>query len=248
MTAGGGLARNAPAVYDFPNQRVVAHRVEERPVRVSSLRALGAYANVFAIESFVDELAAAAETDPVAFRLRYLSDPRARAVIELAAQKAGWKPGEASDGTSGRGIAFARYKNGYGYFAIVIELGLEPDVHVKRAVAAVDVGQTINPDGVANQTEGGIIQAISWTLKEQVRFDRQRITSRTWEEYPILTFPEVPAIAVHLINRPDEPPLGAGEMTMGPTAAAIANALYHAMGVRIRDLPITREKIVALLA
>ncbi len=248
MTAGGGLARNSPAPYDFPNERVVAHRVEEMPLRVSALRSLGAYANVFALESFMDELAAAAGADPVEFRLRHMKDPRARAVIELAAQKAGWRAGAPNDGASGRGIAFAQYKNGYGYLAIVIELGLEPDLHVKRAVAAVDVGQAINPDGIINQTEGGIIQAISWTLKEQVKFDRERVTTRTWEEYPILTFPEAPPVEVHLIDRPDEAPLGAGEMAAGPTAAAIANALHHALGVRIRDLPLTRVRIIAALA
>ncbi|MBI4192960.1 MAG: xanthine dehydrogenase family protein molybdopterin-binding subunit [Betaproteobacteria bacterium] len=245
MSGGGGMARNSPATYAFPNERVIAHRVEEMPLRVSALRALGATANVFAIESFIDELAAAAGADPVEFRLRHMKDPRARAVIELAAQKAGWRAGAASDGTSGRGIAFAQYKNSYGYLALVIELGLEPDIHVKRAVAAIDVGQAINPDGVVNQTEGGIVQSISWTLKEQVRFDRERVTTRTWEEYPILTFAEAPQVEVHLINRPDEAPLGAGEMAAGPTAAAIANALHHALGVRIRDLPLTRERIAA---
>ena len=248
MSGGGGMARNAPATYDFPNERVIAHRVEEMPLRVSSLRALGATANVFALESFMDELAAAAGADPVEFRLRHMKDARARAVIELAAQKAGWRAGAVSDGTAGRGIAYAQYKNGYGYLAVVIELGLEPDLHVTRAVAAVDVGQAINPDGIINQTEGGIIQAISWTLKEQVRFDRARVLTRTWEDYPILTFPEVPAVEVHLINRPDEAPLGAGETAAGPVTAAIANALHHALGVRIRDLPITRERITAALA
>ena len=248
MAGGGGMARNSPATYDFPNERVIAHRVEEMPLRVSALRALGATANVFAIESFIDELAAAAGADPVEFRLRHMKDARARAVIELAAQKAGWRAGAVSDGTAGRGIAFAQYKNGYGYLAVVIDLGLEPDLQVTRAVAAVDVGLAINPDGIVNQTEGGIVQAISWTLKEQVKFDRARVTTRTWEDYPILTFPEVPAVEVHLINRPHEAPLGAGEMAAGPVAAAIANALHHALGVRIRDLPLTRERITAALA
>jgi CO/xanthine dehydrogenase Mo-binding subunit len=247
MSSGGGMARNSPAMYDFPNQRVVAHRVEELPLRVSSLRGLGATANVFAIESFIDELAAAADADPVEFRLRHMKDPRARAVIELAAQKARWQPGAQSDGTIGRGIAYSQYKNGYGYLAVVIELALEPDLHVRRAVAAVDVGQAINPDGIINQVEGGIIQAISWTLKEQVRFDRARVTSRNWEEYPILTFPEAPHIEVHLINRTDSAPLGAGEIAAGPVPAAIANALHHALDVRMRDLPFTRERIAAAL-
>jgi CO/xanthine dehydrogenase Mo-binding subunit len=176
-----------------------------------------------------------------------MQDPRARAVIELAAQKAGWKAGATSDGASGRGFAFSQYKNGYGYMAVVIELSLEPDVHVTRAIAAVDVGQAINPDGIINQAEGGIVQAISWALKEQVRFDRERVLSRDWETYPILTFPEIPQIEIHLIDRPEEKPLGAGEIAAGPVPAAIANALYHALGVRIRDLPLTREKITAAL-
>jgi CO/xanthine dehydrogenase Mo-binding subunit len=248
ISAGGGMARNGVAIYNFPNQRVVTHRVEELPLRVSTLRALGAYANVFAIESFMDELAGAAGADPVEFRLRHLDDPRAKAVIETAAQRAGWCAGEESDGSRGRGIGFARYKNDYGYFAVVIDVELEPDLHVSRAVAAVDVGLAVNPDGVKNQVEGGIIQSISWTLKEQLHFDRERVLSRDWETYPILGFPEIPAVEVHLIQRPDDPPLGAGEIPTGPTAAAIGNALAHALGTRIRQLPLTRERIIQALA
>jgi nicotinate dehydrogenase subunit B len=247
QAAGGGMARNAPVTYALPNERVVAHRIEEQPLRASALRGLGAICNVFAVESFMDECAAAAGADPVEYRLRHMQDPRARAVIELAAQKAGWTAGAKSDGASGRGFAFSQYKNGYGYLAVVIDLALEPDPHVTRAVAAVDVGQVINPDGVINQAEGGIVQAISWALKEQVRHDRERVLSRDWETYPILTFPEVPKIEIHLIDRPEEKPLGAGEIAAGPVPAAVANALYHALGVRLRDLPLTREKIAAAL-
>jgi nicotinate dehydrogenase subunit B len=241
----GCTGRNLLPLYEFANSKAVIHQVLELPVRVSSHRSTGAYGNVFAIESFVDELAAIAGADPIEYRLRHLTDPRAHAVIELAAQKAGWRPHAQSDGTSGRGMAFAQHRNRFGYFAIVIELATDPDIRVTRAVAAIDVGQAVNPDGVINQIEGGIIQAISWTLKEQVRFDAQRIATRTWEDYPILTFPEVPRVQVHLINRPQEEPLGAGEAPMGPTAAAIANALHHAMGVRVRELPITREHVIA---
>ena len=248
QVTGGGMARNAPVTYALPNEKVVAHRIEEQPLRASAMRGLGAICNVFAVESFMDECAAAAGADPVEYRLRHMQDPRARAVIELAAQKAGWQPGAKSDGASGRGFAFSQYKNGYGYLAVVIDLSLEPDPHVTRAVAAVDVGQAINPDGIVNQTEGGIVQAISWALKEQVRHDRERVLSRDWETYPILTFPEIPQIEVHLIDRPEEKPLGAGEIAAGPVPAAIANALCHALGVRIRDLPLTREKIAAALA
>ncbi len=245
---GGGSHRNAIPIYEFPNERVTNRLVKRIPVRVSSLRALGGTANVFAIESFMDELAAAAGADPVEFRLRHLKDPRARAVIEKVAEKAGWRAGEKGDGTRGRGIGFARYKNGACYVAEIAEVEIGNEIAVKKVWAAIDAGLVINPDGIINQTEGGIIQAISWTLKEQVRFDRERVTSRTWEEYPILTFPEVLPVEVHLINRPDEAPLGAGEMAAGPTAAAIANALHHALGVRIRDLPLTRERIIAASA
>ena len=243
----GGISRNAIALYDFPRQRVVTHRVEDVPLRSSSMRSLGAYANVFASESFMDDLAAAAGRDPVEFRLEHMTEPRARAVIELAAQKAGWKAGETSDGTWGRGLGFAQFNNAYGYFAVAVEIGLEPELKVRRAVAAVDVGRAINPDGIVNQMEGGIVQAVSWVLKEEVRFDESGVLARDWESYPILTFAEVPRVEVHLIDRPDEPPLGAGEVTMGPTAAAIGNALHHALGIRLRDLPLTRERIEAAL-
>jgi CO/xanthine dehydrogenase Mo-binding subunit len=241
----GGISRNAIALYDLPKQRVVTHRVEEVPLRASSMRSLGAYANVFASESFMDELAEAAGRDPVEFRLAHMKEPRARAVIELAAAKAGWKAGATSDGTWGRGFGFAQFNNAYGYFAIAVELALEPALKVRRAVAAVDVGRAINPDGIVNQMEGGIVQAVSWALKEELRFDETGVSSRDWESYPILTFAEVPQIEIHLIDRPDEPPLGAGEVTMGPTAAAIGNALNHALGIRLRDLPLTRERIEA---
>src|SRR5262249_2966996 len=136
----GGMSRNAVALYDFPRHRVVTHRVDELPLRASSMRSLGAYANIFAIESFMAELAHAAGRDPVEFRLAHMKNPRARAVIELAASKAGWQPGAKSDGTWGRGIGFAQYNNAYGYFAVVIELALEPELRVSRAVGAVDVG------------------------------------------------------------------------------------------------------------
>jgi len=247
MAGGGGIARNGEPLYDLPNKRVTAHRVEELPLRVSTLRALGAYANVFAIESFIDDLAKEAGADPVEYRLRHMKNPRARAVIELAAQKAGWVPDQTSDGTLGRGIGFAQYKNGYGYIAIVMEIALEPEFRVTRVVAAVDVGLAVNPDGIINQTEGGILQSLSWTLKEGMMFDRERITSRDWETYPVLTFSEVPAVEVHLIDRRDEPALGAGETPTGPTAAALGNALAHALGVRVRDLPLTRERIIAAM-
>jgi nicotinate dehydrogenase subunit B len=247
----GAADRNAVPLYEFPSQKVLLHYVTDMPIRTSALRGLGAYANVFALESFIDELAAAAGADPVEFRLRHMKDPRARAVIEACAQKAGWKPGVKGDGTRGRGIAFAKYKNLAAYCAVVTDVTVDRrtgKIALTRAVSAVDAGLIINPDGVVNQIEGGIIQSASWTLKEQVGYDRNRITMRSWADYPILTFPEVPPIEVHLINRPEERPLGSGEGSQGPTGAAIANAVAHATGVRIRDLPFSPARVKAALA
>jgi len=245
---GGGSHRNAIPLYDFPNQRVTNHLVREAPLRTSALRSLGAHVNVFAIESFMDELAVAAAADPVEFRLRHLKDARARAVIEAVAAKAAWKPGERGDGARGRGIGFARYKNLGCYVAVIVEVFAGNEVEVKRAWAAVDAGEVMNPDGLMNQIEGGVVQTASWTLKERINFDRERVTTRTWEEYPILTFPQAPAVEVTLIDRRDQPPLGAGEGAQGPTAAAIGNAIYNALGVRLRDMPFTRDRIIGALA
>jgi CO/xanthine dehydrogenase Mo-binding subunit len=245
---GGGSHRNAIPIYEFPNERVTNRLVKRIPVRVSSLRALGGTANVFAIESFMDELAAAAGADPVEFRLRHLKDPRARAVIEKVAEKAGWRAGEKGDGTRGRGIGFARYKNGACYVAEIAEVEIGNEIAVKKVWAAIDAGLVINPDGIINQTEGGIIQTVSWALKEAVQYDRSRILTQNWQDYPILTFEEVPQVEVTVINRPELPPLGAGEGAQGPTASAIANAVYNAMGIRLRDMPFTRERVMAALA
>jgi len=248
--AGGG-DRNAIPLYDFPNQRVMHHFVQDMPLRVSALRTLGAYANVFALESFLDELAAAAGADPVAFRLAHMKDPRARAVIEAVAKKAGWKEGEKGDGTRGRGIGFAKYKNLSCYVAVVAEVEVDRAigvVRVPRAYAAIDAGLVINPDGLINQIEGGIVQSASWTLKEQVRFDKAGVTSRDWASYPIMTMLEVPKVEVELINRPNERALGAGEGSQGPAVAAIANAFAHATGKRVRDLPMNPERVKATLA
>ena len=242
LPAGGG-DRNALPLYDFARQEVVYNFIAEMPLRVSALRALGAYGNVFAIESFMDELAAAAGADPVEFRLRHMKDERARDVIAAAAKRAGWKAGEAGDGTRGRGIGFARYKNLSAYCAVVAEIEVGEKIRVRKVFAAVDCGLVVNPDGVRNQIEGGVIQAISWTLKEAVSWDQQRVTSRSWETYPILRFDEVPEVEVVLLDRPASPSLGVGECAAGPVSAALANALQHAMGVRARDLPLTPERI-----
>ena len=246
----GGGDRNAVPLYRFANTRIVHHFVPHMPLRVSALRALGAYLNVFAIESFMDELAHAARADPVDFRLRHLDDPRAHDVLSMAAERFGWSRYEAKRGR-GRGIAFARYKNLAAYTAVACEVEVQREtghVRVVRAVAANDSGEAVNPDGIRNQIEGGIVQSISWTLYEAVTFDETRITSVDWASYPILRFPNLPdSVEVHVINRLGEPFLGTGEAAQGPTAAALANALADATGVRFRELPFTRTRVRAAL-
>ena len=249
----GAADRNAVPLYDFPRQNILLHYLTDMPLRTSALRTLGAYANVFALESFMDETAHAAGVDPVEFRLRHMKNPRARAVIQLAAQKANWTAdnGKSTAGSQrGRGFAFAQYKNLAAYCALVADVTVDRNGQVKvtRVVAAVDAGLVINPNGIINQIEGGIIQSASWTLKEQVKFDRQRVTTRSWADYPIFTFADVPAVEVHIINMPNERPLGVGEGSQGPTAAAIANAIANATGSRLRDLPFTPDKIRARTA
>jgi CO/xanthine dehydrogenase Mo-binding subunit len=244
-----GGYRNADPLYEFPQRRVVSHFVPNSPLRTSSLRSLGAYANVFAIESFMDELAYAADVDPVAFRLRHLTDERARAVIQAAADKAGWREGgRSSKDGRGQGLAFAQYKNSQCYAAVVVEVRVEPEsgqIHLERAVIAADAGQVVNPDGLSNQLEGGFVQAASWTLAEQVSFDQRGILSQDWESYPILRFSGVPRLETVLLNRPKLPFLGSGEATQNPTPAAIANAVFAASGIRLRQIPFTPERVRA---
>jgi CO/xanthine dehydrogenase Mo-binding subunit len=240
-----GATRNAVPGYEIPDLEVIRHRLLTMPLRTSSLRSLGAFLNVFAIESFMDELALAAGADPVAFRLAHLSDPRARRVVEEAAAMSGWAARDADEGGDGTGfgIAFARYKGTSGYCAAVAEVAADTSISLRRLWLAVDVGRVINPDGVINQVEGGAIQSASWALRERVRFDRTRITSVTWESYPILRFTEVPGVAVRIVAAPGEPATGAGELAQGPVAGAIGNAVSAAIGVRVRDLPLTTEQV-----
>jgi CO/xanthine dehydrogenase Mo-binding subunit len=245
QASGGGADRNSIPLYDFPSWRIECHRLLTMPIRTSALRTLGAQGNVFAIESFLDELATGRGEDPVAFRLRHLSDRRAQDVIRTVARRANWKPDKRTG--VGYGLGFARYKNTGAYCAVVAEVEGAEDISVKRLTIAVDVGEAINPDGVVNQIEGGAIQATSWVLKERVRFDNERITSNAWSSYPILRFSEVPEVQVELIARPDMEPLGAGEAAHGPVTAAIANAVFDALGVRVRNLPITRDSLIAAM-
>ena len=244
---GGGGTRNAFPMYDIAAKRVIHHLAQRTPVRTSALRSLGAQANVFALECFIDELAERAGEDPVSYRLSILSEPRARRVIDRAAAMADWA-GRGPSGTGvGKGIAFARYKNRSAYAAVVVELEAERDVRLRRVWCAADAGLVISPDGARNQLEGGILQAASFTLKEQVRFSEQGVSSLDWASYPILRFREIPEIEVELIDASDEPSLGMGECTIGPTAAAIGNATAHALGARIRHMPLSRERIAAAL-
>ena len=242
LSNGGGAECNSVPFYDFARWRAVCHRSLSMPIRTSSLRSLGAHCNVFAIESFLDEMAEELGVDPLEFRLRHLSDLRGRAVLEAAAQMAAWTGRKKSEGR-GMGLAFSRYKNMGAYCAVVASVDLTHEVRVDRLWIAVDVGRVVNLDGVINQMEGGAVQTVSWVLKEAVHFDRIRILSNTWESYPILRFSEVPAVAVKVLDRPLEKSLGAGEATHGPVAAAIANAIADAIGVRVRDMPLSQHNI-----
>ena len=242
----GSGDRNAIPYYRLPNARVTHHFQPKAVLRTSAMRGLGAYCNVFAIESFMDELARAAKVDPVAFRLRHLEDPRAIDVVELAAAKFGWD-GYKKTARRGRGFAFARYKNLASYCALAVEVEVAREtglVRVTRVSSAVDCGEIVNPDGVRNQIEGGIVQSASWTLLEQVRFDAARVLTVDWASYPILRFAQTPEkIDVHLIDRPGQPFLGTGEAAQGPAAAAIANAVFDACALRMRDLPLDRARV-----
>ena len=242
--------RNAVPSYELPRKEIRNHLLLDAPVRNGSFRTLGAHGNIFAIESFMDELADVVGIDPLAFRLLHLRDPRARAVLQAAADKAGWNPGKKGDGRNGRGLAFCRYKSIGMYAAAVVDVEVDRKtcvIKVPRVVMAADIGLVVNPDGAKNQLEGGIVQAVSLTLKEQVSFHRREITSRDWSSYPILTFPEVPSIEIVLMDR-SEPSLGAGEGSLPPTSAALANAFAHATGRRLRELPMTPERVKASLS
>jgi nicotinate dehydrogenase subunit B len=243
----GGGDRNAIPIYKFPNAHVVYHFIPAMPLRISAMRSLGAYHNVFSIESFMDELAVAAGADPVEFRLKHLDDPRGRDVINKAAQGFGWQSGQKAPRDRGFGFAFARYKNLAAYCAVATEVEVNRETgrtRLVRAVAAVDSGQVVNPDGLINQIEGAIVQSMSWTLYESVTFGDTRITSIDWQTYPILRFNSVPdSVEVSIINRPGQPFLGSGETGQGPAAASISNAIANATGKRLRNLPLTRKRI-----
>ena len=247
LESGGGGTRNAVPLYRIPAHRIEHHLVTEGPVRTSALRGLGAPTNVFAMEGMMDELAARAGKDPLEYRLALLADPRARAVLTQTAEMAGWKDRGTGGEGKGLGIAFARYKNMAAYSAVAVALTVAEDVRLDHVWSASDAGLVINPDGARNQLEGGILQAASFALKEAVKIEGDGIASRDWESYPILRFSEVPPVDVDLIGAPDNPSLGMGECTVGPTCAAIGNAVAHALGRRIYDMPLNRERIMSTL-
>ncbi len=240
----GGSYRNSLPLYNIPAKNTLLNNYKG-PLRTSALRGLGAYGNIFALESFMDELATLAGEDPIAFRLKHLEDNRAREVLETLAEKTDWGKSAKANNT-GLGIAFAQYKNSAAYFAILAEVILDPinkSYLVRKLTGVIDAGQTINPDGLINQTEGGMIQSASWTLMEEVNYSNDGITSRDWSSYPIMRFMDCPEVEVHVINRPELAPMGAGEAAQGPTAAAIANAIFDATGSRVRELPLRAGKI-----
>ena len=246
---GGGGTRNAVPLYRIPAHRIKHHLVTEGPVRTSALRGLGAPTNVFAMECMMDALAARAGRDPLDYRLALLDDPRARAVLERTAEMAGWVNRGIGGEGKGLGIAFARYKNMAAYSAVAVAVTVADEVRLDHVWSASDAGLVINPNGARNQLEGGIVQAASFALKEQVKLEGNGIASRDWDAYPILRFSEVPPVDVEVIGSPNDPSLGMGECTVGPTCAAIGNAVAHALGRRIYDMPLNRERIMtALLA
>jgi CO/xanthine dehydrogenase Mo-binding subunit len=254
----GLMTLNLDPPYPVPNLRVVSHHLKDTPLRLSNLRAPGKIANIFAVESFADELAAAAGMDAVAFRLRGLTDQRAIDVLNRTTGMMDWQarvspnPHAAEgDVLVGRGIAYMRYKQAENYVGIGITLAVNKTtgrIAVRRVVCAHDCGLIVNPDGLRNQVEGNIMQTLSRTLHEEVTFDKSRVTSVDWARYPILAFPEAPVVQVALIDRPEEPSYGAGEAASAPVAAALANAIFDATGVRMRTVPFTAARVKAALA
>jgi CO/xanthine dehydrogenase Mo-binding subunit len=254
----GLIFQNIDPPYDFPNVHATAHFIADAPLRTSPIRAPGKIANTFAVESFTDEIASLAAVDPVEFRLKHLTKPRLLEVLRTVAARMGWQPRPSprrADPSAallpGRGIALVHYKHDETMVAIGMEVEVERAsgrIRVSRVVCAQDCGLMINPDSVRSQVEGNILQTLSRTLHEETVFDRQRVTSVDWASYPILTFPETPALDIALIQRLNEPPLGTGEAASAPVPAAVGNAVFDATGVRLRDIPFRPERLKAALA
>ncbi len=243
LAGGGGAQRNMVPLYRVPGLSATMTRLTGMPIRTSALRGLGALIHVWAIESVMEELAALAEEDSVAFRLRHCDDERAAHVLREAARMAGW--GRALPENEGLGIAVARYKNTGAWCAVAAHVRAEERVRCLSLHIAADMGEVVNPDGAMNQLEGGAIHGVSVALHEAATTDGRRITSDSWEAYPVLRFRDVPRVSVNLIARPEAPPLGAGEASMAPTIAAIAGGIHQALGVRPNRLPFTPENLVS---
>jgi CO/xanthine dehydrogenase Mo-binding subunit len=246
LARGGGLDRNANPLYAIPNVHVTKRVLRDLPYRTSALRALGGYANIFAVETLMDDIAIDVGADPISLRLAHLEDKRAATVLETVASMAEW-PGTRIEG-AGFGVGLCQYKNRSAYCAVVARVVCGERIRLSHAWAAVDAGEAINPDGIVNQIEGGIIQSASWTLIESVIHNGDAVVTHDWDSYPIMRFSEIPEIDVRLLDRPELPPLGVGEAAAGATAAAIGNAVRQALGVRIRRLPITRDAVLSALA
>jgi CO/xanthine dehydrogenase Mo-binding subunit len=252
-----GIHENGDPSYPVEHVRVLAHWLRDTPLNPSNLRAPGKPGNVFAVEGFIDEIAAATNVDPLAFRMQRLTDPRALEVLKRGAAAFKWdaRPSpnparRAGSRLAGRGMAYVRYKQAENYVAMFMEVGVDPAsgaIDVKRVVCVHDCGLIVNPGALQHQIEGAIAQTLSRALHEEVTFDTSRVTSVDWESYPILRFPELPAIEVILVNRPDQPLWGAGEASAVPVAAALGNAFFDATGVRLRRVPFTRARVRAAL-
>jgi CO/xanthine dehydrogenase Mo-binding subunit len=253
----GFLFQNTGQPYQFANVRVNTRHIADTPFRSAHLRSPGRIENTFANEGFMDELAAAAKADPAEFRLRYLKDPRAIEVMQAAMKLANWqaRPGPnpnagSGDTVKGRGISYLRYSNSITYIAAVAEVEVNKGtgaIRVTRVCLGHDCGEMVNPDGVANQVEGGVLQTVSRSVIESVSWDRTKVTSVDWATYPIMRFPDMPKVELALIDRPGAPAWGAGEATPCAIPAAIANAVYDATGARLRSVPFTPEKVKAAL-
>jgi CO/xanthine dehydrogenase Mo-binding subunit len=252
----GGIINDSAIAYTFPNVKTVAHRLESTPFRPSWIRAPGRMQNTFANESFFDEIAAEIAADPLELRLRYIAnDPRGTELLERLRTFAKWTKRSSPNkhggqNATGRGMAYVKYELSRTYVGMVatVDVDVKSGVIKTRHFAVVqDCGQIINPDGVRNQIEGNVVQTVSRTLIEQLKFDRSRVTSVDWRSYPILTFPDVPAVDIDLIDRPKEKPWGVGEPSSALVSAAISNAVFDAVGARLRSVPFTPAKVLAAL-
>lgn len=252
----GGVSGDSAVPYEFPNVHTVAHRLADTPFRPSFIRSPGRLQNTFANECFIDELAAAADKDPIAFRLQYLSDGRGTELLKRLMSLSKWQPrrspqeGQAGDVVTGRGVSYVKYEMVRTYVGAVAEVEVNRKtgtIKAKRFYVAQDCGQIINPDGVRNQIEGNIVQTTSRSLLEEVTFDRSAVTSLDWSSYPIITFPDVPEVVMDLISRPTEKPWGAGEPSSAVVPAALSNAVFDATGVRMRSVPMSPAKLLAAI-